>query len=509
MWNGKEPTLQQIIAYNAEQTFIDLNGGIRGGKTQVALEKARKEAILQPGLKILITRDTGPALYTTTKNHFEAVFADMIDPEMTWVKPTPKYRLKNGSQVDFIAYDELDTSKAGGTEYGYILMDESSRFRYSQYVYLRGRLSQKWGDAIAPDGRTYRNEIKKRFFLTVHNPAGHGWEWQTFVRDRPSASRLIQRPHPEYPVGADPKYLRVNFDTATLQSRENPDYLDEMQDIPEHLRDKLLKSDESPLEGLVFPHFKRELHVCAISGFIPPYNWIVMNGMDWGKQTPCVHLWTAVTEEGCIVVFKEHRQAQMEVPQHAEIILDSTRQLRENGMGEVYGAYVDPSTDFDDGKSPFTVYQQFIQAGYWNLTKAPRLPVEHRATRLGALLMPDPKIKKHPITGEHRDGGWPKLIFTSECEGTIREFESWEYPKRSDAKDPKNKPEERNDHGIDACGYVAVKCYEGLVAPENPATIAYRRQTENTSWREQVLADINRHRVPETPKQNNSYGMVQ
>lgn len=510
MWNGKEPTLEQQIVYNAQQTHIDLNGGIRGGKTQAALEKARKEALLQPGIKILITRDTGPVLYTTTKLHFESVFADVIEEDQSWEKPTPRYKLRNGTWVFLIAYDDLDTSKAGGTEYGFIIIDESSRMKYGQYIYFKGRLSQTVGDAIAPDGHPYKNKITRRHIVTVHNPAGRGWEWQTFVRDHPDASILLPQPEPKLPTGKDPHYLRVNFDTATLQSVINPDYLAFMQDIPAHLKGRLLEHDESPLEGLVFPQFKRELNVCNIPGFVPPNHWIAMAGMDWGKQTPCVHHWGAVTEEGCIIIFSEHRQAQMEVEDHTKIILEKTLSLRDSGMGEIRGAYIDPSTDFDDGKSQFTVYRQFINAGYWNLQKAPRLPVEHRATRLGSLLLPNKNIKKHPITDEYREEGWPKLIFTSDCAGTIREFESWEYPKnRGEAKDPKNKPEEKNDHGIDATGYIVVNCFNDMTAPPHPATVEYDRMTTDAAWREKVQADFDKSKKgTDSKKSSPSFGRV-
>lgn len=473
---------EQKVAFCSEKRFQDYNGGIRSGKTEIAIFKALKEAFKQPGIKILITRDTGPALYTTTRDHV----LSLLDPKLiadSWQKPTMRYLLVNGSELHFIAYEDIDQTKAGGTEYGMILIDEATRTTYRQWLYFKGRLSQRYGNAISPSGARYRSDILRTFLITMHNPGGRGYLWQIYKRDHPLAA-----------VNQDPDYLRVEFHTKTLQEKVNPSFWKSLQDIPEHMKSKLLGSDEDPFAGLVFPHFNRALHVFNQQNFIPPRNWIVSMGADYGRQTPTTFTWAALTEEGCMVIFREFRKRMSNIRDIVESVNQTNTGLFNQGMGQIKGAYIDATTNIDDGKNPSgqTVFQQFIAEGLWYLQLASKVPITTRVERLSLLLHPDKKIQNHPISGEFREEGWPRLIFTSDCPETIEEFETWEYPEnRSDKKDPNNKPEEKDDHGIDSTFY-GIHRFLNAQAPEHESTRQYKRLTENLDHREKVEADLAR-----------------
>ena len=477
------PSVSQAKLYNANQHYLHAVGGWRSGKTEVYFKKIRKECLLQPGLEVLITRDTGPALYGRTRDHFLNIFEEKLFLDYG-EKPNPWYQLRNGSIIYFIAYENIDQSKAGGTQYGMIFMNEASRFTFKQWLYFDGRLSQKFGNAIAPDGKKYKNPIQRRFLMTDANPAGRGYLWQIYRRD-----------HPLSFLGQDKDYFAVECFTKELQERVDPEYWKRVQaTVPLHMQGKLLGADESPMQGLCFPNMDRSLCVydSGGKGYVPPGHWPIYIGMDFGYQTPTVALWCAITEEGCIIVFKEYRQNMTSIPENTKNIMNITQDFMYGGMGEVKGAFIDPSTGFKDGKSHTgaSVFEQYINAGFWNLELSYRIPVIDRVNKTLPLLSPDPKIQHHPISGIFREKGWPRLIFVDVCEETIKEHEEWEWDESpSDKRDPKNKPKEKDDHGPDALSYFLIKHFDEK-APENPIDREKRERDVDYQFKQQVLTDM-------------------
>ena len=461
------PHKKQIVQYNAKQRYIHAIGEQRSGKSEGFFHRLRKEMLTQPGIKILVTRDTGTSLNFTFKHFMTVLERRLIIDEKQ--KPYPWVKINNGSEISFIPYDEMDTSKAGGSEYGIILIEESQRFSLAQYVYMDTRLSQQWGEAIGPDKKPYRSFIKYNGLWSTANPAGRGWAWQIFVRDHPMAQ-----------FGQDPNYLRLEFFRKDNERNLRKEYTDAMNSYPEHIRKKMLSAEENPMEGLVFPNFTRVLNVQKIKGFIPPSNWQIVGGMDYGYQTPTCFIWMAITEDGFCVVFREYGEIMKPIADNAKSIIEMNNDLMEKGVSFFTGALVDSSTTMMDGKSggATTVFQQLQSAGMTFLSTARRNRDPDRAVRIRGLLECDPDKKFHPITGAKKDSGWPTLIFTDDCEKTICEFEEWEWaPIDSTRRDPKNKPEERDDHFIDCVSY-ALQLYFGQGSPEHAVTVSIKENTE-------------------------------
>lgn len=457
------PNRTQALAYNAavkEGFFnIDLLGGVRSGKTELSFQIAKAEALLQPGLRILVTRDTGPVLYSTTLKHFKGLLEKgLVIDELQ--KPNPWLKLATGSEIFFVAYEEIDITKAGGTEYGMIIMDEAQRMSFNQYAYFKGRLSQVKGTGIDRTGKEFQSEIKRRHMITTRNPAGRGWLWRLYRRDHPGAYD-----------GTDPKYRAFILPTKENEKNLPATFFEEMADLPEKIRKRLLEADEEPMSGLVFENFNRDLHEIKKKDLPIPPHWPIFAGMDYGYRTPTVHIWFAVTEEGFIIGFKEYRQTMATIMQNAENIKTMTNQMMGRGLmfNRPKGGFIDSSTNFKDGKSltGASVYEQLVEYGLNYLQPAHRLSMEDKVAKLANLLTPKKDLKTHPITGQYREEGWPRLMFTSDCEATIQEFEEWEWPRqRNELVDPNEKPESRNDHGIDATEYFATT-YGDQKAPMN------------------------------------------
>lgn len=476
IWN---PNDKQFLIYNGLQKYMDAMGDPRTGKSVAFMQKIRREVYLQPGIRILITRDTGTQLSTATYQQFLDTIAqdgDVIARKYT--RPFNYILFKNGSEVLFIPFDEMDTTKAGSSEYGIIFMEEAHRSSLKQWTYFHRRLSQQWGNAIGTDGKPYRNKITYRGLWTARNPAGRGYLWQIFNRDRPLAK-----------TGNDDKFLTVTFFLEDNLENLPQDYIDDIEDLPAHMRKRFQGANEDPEEGLVFPHFDRRIHVVEKPGWIPEHHYRVVGGQDQGYQTPTHFNWGCVTEEGFIIVFREYRRTMCTIPENARNILDMEAKLEESGMGQIDYAWIDPTTHMRDGKnaSGLTTFEQYLSEGMAFLNLPARLHVKDRVDLTARALLPQRRMKIHPITKEFREEGWPKLMFTSDCEQTIREHEEWSWPSRnSTLKDPTGSPEEKNDHGPDATAYLLIGLGDDARSDEDPGIVRARESDPNFRTRRAV-----------------------
>jgi hypothetical protein len=77
----------------------------------------------------------------------------------------------------------------------------------------------------------------------------------------------------------------------------------------------------------------------------------------------------------------------------------------------------------------------------------------------------DPK-HPHPLTGELRDEGWPKIYIFQNCVNLIEHVAQYQWKKKPPTKeeDAKEQPLEKDDHDVDALGYI-------LMTRPHPATV--------------------------------------
>lgn len=455
-----QPSFSQAVFYNCETPNQYFKGGVGAGKTTIMVRKAIKIALQYPGIKILMTRLTGPALESTTLQDFERICPPEYIIESR-VKPWIQKRFYNGSVVRFKAYEESDLDKLGSEFYGCIILEEANEFSENAWDRFNERLRQDKGVGIDPDGHEYETDIPKQFLIAIANPGGRNWLWRLFSRDNPDAK--------EFTVNDDgsvtyknPDYFFITCPTTENLAHLPPAYWKRLQKLPKHKFQRMVMGDDSPYEGLVFPEFRRELNIVPSFKGVPPTHWPVYFGMDVGRRSPTTCDLIAVTEEGCYVVFKEYG-ATMRTPQaNAKAILTLFGTLIAKGMPIPKLGFIDPSSAHHKGESDMSlsVFQQLVRAGL-NTLKPASKDQDGRIMRLSSLLEVDPDLKNHPVTGQFREEGWPRLYFTEECHETIREFEEWEFSKTTNPqKDAPEKPEERNDHYIDATGYAIAEIYD-------------------------------------------------
>ena len=98
-------------------------------------------------------------------------------------------------------------------------------------------------------------------------------------------------------------FIPAKLTDNTVLMKNNPEYLQVLQNLPEHLRKAYLDGDWDAMEGQYFEEFNRSVHVCR--PFQIPSWWKRFRAMDWGYRDPCCVLWFAVDPEGRVYVYDE------------------------------------------------------------------------------------------------------------------------------------------------------------------------------------------------------------
>src|SRR5258708_17128783 len=178
-----------------------------------------------------------------------------------------------------------------------------------------------------------------------------------------------------------------------------------MESKPQHIRNKFLGALESPTGGLCFPDFEQKINVIQLSRpYIPPPNWRIIGGEDYGFQTAFVFLFGCVTDHPrpFVIVFREYRASHKTIPTLCKEVIEQAEDIYRKGASWIDTARVDPSTNMRDGKSvdSKTVFELHREHGMDFLLPAARQKVMDRIARLSHMLAPDPLRKVHPISRE-------------------------------------------------------------------------------------------------------------
>jgi phage terminase large subunit len=253
-----------------------------------------------PGIKILVIRRE----YSDMEN-------SIIDPILKAVATTPHNYNKsdhllsfaNGSQIKFGNMPGYGAAVAGryqGQEHDVVFLEEATQFTESEFR----------GIAAVIRGA---NKFPKRMYLTC-NPGGigHFWVKRLFI-DR------------KFKDGEDPKdyvFISATVDDNKDLMKANPDYVRQLELLPEDIRRAHRYGDWNALSGVYFEEFTEGVHTCKPFS-IPPH-WMRYRAMDYGLDM-FFCIWVAVDETGRCFVYRQFEQSNMVVSDAARKQLDLTR----------------------------------------------------------------------------------------------------------------------------------------------------------------------------------------
>ena len=301
-WDPGEANPKQKLFYEADTPFIAYGGAKGGGKTHAVRIKAFGGALLNPGIRILVMRQTYPAL---EENHIAPMRRMAAQTgAATYNGTTRMLTFVNGSTIRFGHWSGDDSEdEYQGQEYDWIFIDEATQFSERAYNYIGGMLR----------GAT---PFPKRLFLTC-NPGGPGHRLikRLFI-DRQYKTNCLNPEENENPD--DYTFIFATVDDNTHMLEHSPNYLKMLSSMPEDLRKAYRYGDWDALGGGYFKEFQFATH--TMKPFRIPDHWPRYRSFDYGLDMfACI--WWAIDTDGRAWAYREVEQKGLIVQAAAQELL--------------------------------------------------------------------------------------------------------------------------------------------------------------------------------------------
>ena len=306
-------------------------GGARGGGKSWALRyKLLLLCLRYAGIRTVIIRRTFPEL---RENHVGALYELAVKTGLAEYSETHKvFRFINGSQIKLGYLDsETDLLQYQGQEFDIIAIDEATQLYERAFTVLAASLRGA-------------NSFPKRMYLTC-NPGGvgHGWVKRLFID---KAYREGENPEDYCFIPA------LVYDNASL-IKSNPDYVKQLEMLPEDLRRAWLLGEWDVFAGQFFTEFDERIHSAHLT---LPKNTEKYCALDYGLDMLAA-LFIAVDENGRAYVYDEIYESGL-------IVSEAAEKIRRKSEGEtVFIAPADLwSRQKDSGRS---IAELFAEGGVY------------------------------------------------------------------------------------------------------------------------------------------------
>ena len=288
--NLGKPQPKQKEFMLATKKYVAYGGARGGGKSWAVREKAKRLAIKWPGIKILIIRKTYNDL---RENHINPLIKDLPNKYVPYREIDKSFVFPNGSRIkcSYFANDN-DALQYQGQEFDVIFLEEATQFSMTVFDTLKACLRGA-------------NPFPKRMYFTC-NPDGIGFMWvkRLFVtRD------YLPNENPD-----DYMFIQALVDDNMALVEQNPDYLAQLESLPEDMRMRWRFGSWDYALGQYFDEFRRDKHV--IKPFTIPEEWRRYRAIDYGLDGLAC-LWIAVSPERRCYVYREYFKSNQRIEEVA------------------------------------------------------------------------------------------------------------------------------------------------------------------------------------------------
>jgi phage terminase large subunit len=429
-----DPLPKQGQFHGANAKYRAFGGGFGNGKTAAGCAEAFFLSMEYPGTVGLIARKTRPELKATTQDVFfngggGAAATDWTGCPQELIrsfnKTEGKLTLINDSVIHFWPLDDPD--KLTNLNLGWYLIDQAEEVAEDMFLMLNGRLRRK-------------NSPRKGIIL--FNPNGHDWIWRRWVHLKMPDHELIHA---------------KTSDNPNLPS----DYISQFDGYPAAWRQRFFDGSFDVFTGQIWPEFDPDIHI--IRPFdIPPWFEIV-EGIDHGRRNPTAVLWAAFDDVGNCFIVDEHYKAGWRVGKHAEKIL----QRRATRWGQPNYTVIDASAAQKDPNTERSVIDEYWDYGIYTMP-SDRHKIA-RVNRIAEWLKLKPNWP-HPISNEIApipedfdedaddviEYGYPNLYIFQNCVNLVEHIPQYQWKPQppTQNEDAKEEPLKKDDHDVDALGYI-------------------------------------------------------
>lgn len=289
--NIPPPNPKQEKFFESEARYTAYGGSRAGGKSWAMRIKFVLLCLYYAGIQVLLLRRTLPEL---TENHVNPLLI-LLDGIAKYNKQEKVFVFPNGSRLKLgYCANEQDVLQYQGQAYDVIGMEEATMFTEFQFNCLR--------ESNRSSGMV-KKPFSPRMYLTM-NPGGVGHHWvkRLFI-DRAYTAK--ERPEDYVFIPA-----RVYDNKAFMEL--DPDYVTQLESLPEKRRKMMLLGDWSSVEGAFFEefvndpeHYEDRQWTHVIKPFEIPSNWTVYRSFDFGYAKPFSVGYYAIDTDGTAYRFLE------------------------------------------------------------------------------------------------------------------------------------------------------------------------------------------------------------
>lgn len=285
-----KPQPRQVEFLQAREKYVAYGGARGGGKTWVVRLKAHILCLKYPGFKALILRRTYPEL---EDNHITPL-RELSRGVATYNESKKALTYLNGSTIRFgYAASAGDLLRYQGQEYDVIFIDEATQFKEEAFTKLKACVRGV-------------NNYPKRIYLTC-NPGGIGHAW---------VKRLfVDRNFNEREDSYEYRFIRARVQDNVALMNADPDYLKNLESLPDGLREAWLEGKWDITAGSYFAEFDRDVNVTDPIE-LKDY-WKYYCAIDYGLDALAAVV-VAIDELGNEYVIRELQESGLIVSQAAE-----------------------------------------------------------------------------------------------------------------------------------------------------------------------------------------------